>query len=141
MSLTKGQISPQMGKKPKNCSYLGGSFTSYLLSQLFVTHLGVALLFSQVYPLKAEAVLKDGSNSLGTISFTQNIGVVQNPTQIKIDINSVLLTKKKEPKIHSNYKEKDACTNLGNMFDPYLVSKVNLYKVQTLWYYRHPCIN
>ena len=33
-----------MGKKPKNCSYLGGYFTSYLLSQLFVTHLGFALL-------------------------------------------------------------------------------------------------
>ena len=33
-----------MGKKTKNCSYLGGYFTSYLLSQLFVTHLGVALL-------------------------------------------------------------------------------------------------
>ena len=39
MTLTK------MGKNPKNCSYLGGYFTYYLLSQLFVTHLGVALLF------------------------------------------------------------------------------------------------
>ena len=38
-------ILTKMGKKPKNCSYLGGYFTSYLLSQLFVTHLGVALLF------------------------------------------------------------------------------------------------
>ena len=35
-----------MDKKPKNCSYLGGYFTSYLLSQLFVTHLGVALLYT-----------------------------------------------------------------------------------------------
>ena len=38
----------RMGKKPKNCSFLRGYFTSYLISQLFVTHLGVALLFSHV---------------------------------------------------------------------------------------------
>ena len=46
---SQGQISPKMGKKPKNCSYLVGYFTSYLLSQLFLTHLGFALLFYLSY--------------------------------------------------------------------------------------------
>ena len=57
MTLTQGQGQrsrsnfSKMDKKPKKWSYLGGYFTSYLLSQLFVTHLGVALLLRYIFCL------------------------------------------------------------------------------------------
>ena len=78
---------PKWVKKPKNCSYLGGYFTSYLLSQLFVSHLGVALLFYFIM------ITWSSISSISTVKpVAPVISITPNATVEIYDQNSVSLT-------------------------------------------------